>query len=172
LQQEEQQMDNLWPSLDITPQRTPLSILKEQAALLGQQTQNLVTAEVREISPTTIEDIAKQFRFSPSIQLMPTFTYAFYLVGPALQFYRYQLFMINHSIELYPVYFRLDHELYDDIFEENSSPNSDNTVIAHTENRFIDILKAIFNAQKTIQVIQAIYAQSQSASELPAPATP
>jgi hypothetical protein len=70
------------------------------------------------------------------------------------------------------VYFRLDHELYDDIFEENSSPNSDNTVIAHTENRFIDILKAIFNAQKTIQVIQAIYAQSQSASELPAPATP
>lgn len=31
-------MDSLWPTLQITPQRTPLTILKEQAALLGQQT--------------------------------------------------------------------------------------------------------------------------------------
>jgi hypothetical protein len=165
-------MDNLWPSLNIVPQRTPLSILKEQAAMLGQQTQNLVTAEVMELRPMEWKNGETLPQKTFTTPVTSRFNYAFYLVAPALQFYRYLLFSISHPIELYPVQFRLDTDIYaefasKDIFgAEQEGSIGEPTVIAKTEDQFIAILKELLNSSKTIRVIEAIYSQSYSTSHL------
>ena len=82
---------DLWPNdidIDTMPDiTTPISMLKEQASLLGQKTKNIVEAEVKSRD-------AGNGRISVS----------FNLVAPALNKYRYELFQISHhGIELYPV---------------------------------------------------------------------
>lgn len=81
--------DSLWPS-DIATQNfvTPVSILKEQAAALGEMTRQLVIAEVRSSSSGA------------------TFNHRFTLSAPALGNYVIDLFQIQHGISFYPM--RLD----------------------------------------------------------------
>ncbi len=77
---------DLWPdAFDVRDLLTPVTILKQQAALLGPKTNNLVEAEV-----TSSAD-------------GPRFIHKLVLVAPALDSYRYQLITISHTIELYPV---------------------------------------------------------------------
>ena len=76
---------DLWGEIQTQNLRTPVTILKEQAALLGPKTQNIVEAKVVT---------------QPSND---RFLHAFNLVVPALDFYTYQLFYVVHSIDLYPV---------------------------------------------------------------------
>lgn len=74
-----------WGDLQPLHVRTPAAILREQAALLGPKTQNLIVAEVdTHVSGSDI---------------VHTFT----LRVPALQNYRYGLFAIAHGAESYPV---------------------------------------------------------------------
>src|SRR5579872_400146 len=78
---------DLWGEIQIPNDvRTPLAILREQAALLGPKTQNLVEAEV------DTEPYGSDLR------------HRFYLIAPALDNYRYQLFEARHEVtKLYPV---------------------------------------------------------------------
>ncbi len=77
---------DLWPEdIKVADMVTPLSILKEQASLLGQKTQNLVEAEVQ-TKPLGAE-----------------FSHSFFLVAPPLDNYRYKLFEVHHPIDLYPI---------------------------------------------------------------------
>lgn len=76
---------DFWGDLNLEEIRTPVSILRAQAALLGQKTQNLVEAEVN-----TFTSEGKFF-------------HSFNLVAPALQDYTYRLFRVRHGIELYPI---------------------------------------------------------------------
>ncbi|HVI06910.1 MAG TPA: hypothetical protein VND65_01305 [Candidatus Binatia bacterium] len=78
---------DLWPKTKFeTNMVTPTSILRRQAALLGEKTQQLVTAEV---FTTVGGDYAAHF---------------FRLVVPALDNYKYELFRIEHRAdELYPL---------------------------------------------------------------------
>jgi hypothetical protein len=62
-----------------------MSILREQAALLGPKTQNMIEAKVH----TSVE--------------YGDFYHTFMLVVPALDNYTYQLFRLRHGIELYPL---------------------------------------------------------------------
>ncbi|MBI3650841.1 MAG: hypothetical protein HY231_07300 [Acidobacteria bacterium] len=78
---------DLWPNdigvvNDIS---TPVGILKEQAALLGQKTKNLVEGE---ISDAGIDN---------------NFNYKFYLIAPALKHYKYHLFSVHYPIDIYPL---------------------------------------------------------------------
>jgi hypothetical protein len=77
---------DLWPK-DIGAGNlvTPVAILREQAALLGQKTQQLVTAEV-----TTQTRQEK-------------FAHSFHLVAPALDNYKYEIFSVHHGITFYPM---------------------------------------------------------------------
>lgn len=77
---------DLWPT-DIKADNmvTPLSILKEQASLLGGKTQNLVEAEVQ-TKPLGAE-----------------FSHSFLLVAPTLDNYRYKLFAVLHALDMYPL---------------------------------------------------------------------
>lgn len=79
---------NLWPqdlftAVDI--QRTPLALLREQATLLGENTNNLVEAKV----VTNTEGAS--------------FVQYFNLVSPILKNYTYQLFHLVHPIDGYPL---------------------------------------------------------------------
>lgn len=78
-------MIDLWPDLvfdvDIV---TPVGILKEQAALLGPKTNNVVQAGVR------------------SVYIENDFSFRFDLYCLALD-YRYALFTISYPVELFPV---------------------------------------------------------------------
>lgn len=76
---------DLWPAIEGDPVRTPLSILREQASLLGPKTQHLVEAEV---STSSRRD---------------SLVHEFYVVAPALDHYRYHLLTVAHGIELYPL---------------------------------------------------------------------
>lgn len=77
---------DLWPDDISQPAdiQTPLFILKEQAAFLGQKTNNLVEGQVA-TDPTNTG-----------------FIHTFYLVAPALGGYKYGLFKVAHPIDLYP----------------------------------------------------------------------
>ncbi len=79
--------DDFWP-LDIGEANitTPLSLMRAQAALLGEKTNQQVSASVIALS-------------APAGQ----FTWSFQLLSPVLGGYRYELFRASHPIKLYPV---------------------------------------------------------------------
>lgn len=80
--------DNLWPA-NIADSNlvTPVSILKEQAALLGEQTRQLVIGEVTTDTTGNL------------------FVHHFYIVAPTLS-YKFELFTVTHGISFYPLTLR------------------------------------------------------------------
>jgi hypothetical protein len=82
--------DDLWPS-DLVAEipRTPMNILREQAAALGKRTNNIVQAKVKGYT-----DDANDFILE------------FNLFVPTLSNYKYTLFTIWHDEALYPVHFQ------------------------------------------------------------------
>jgi len=79
---------DLWPKTKFeTDVVTPVSILRRQAALLGEKTQQLVTADVS----TLVEHSSVTHRFR--------------LVVPVLDNYKYELFSVTHKVDqLYPLH--------------------------------------------------------------------
>jgi|ERR1017187_1630186 hypothetical protein len=76
---------DLWGEIEATQIRTPASIMREQAALLGAKTKYLVEALV---STTVSSD---------------SFFHNFNLVVPSLDNYTYNLFTVYHGVSIYPV---------------------------------------------------------------------
>ncbi len=162
-------MENLWPeNLTVTKTKAPVTVLREQASLLGEATQNIVEANVFPIRDSNTE-----------------FRYAFHIVAPPLGNYQYKLFTICHGIDMYPVTICPDediikevrtvlpkqnaHVLEDIIKEVCTFPPKQNehvllknqaTLVAGSEAEFIEILKAIFHSKRTVNIIQAIVAQT------------
>ena len=83
---------DMWGDFELESIRTPVQILKEQAAALGPKTRNLVVAEVRSASELS--------KFYHTLQL----------VVPTLDGYRLNLLQLSHTIEMYP----LDFEFFGD----------------------------------------------------------
>jgi len=75
---------DFWGDIGRTGIKPPVAILREQAALLGSKTRNLVEARVETTAALT------------------DFSHAFSLVVPTLS-YQYQLFTIRHGVEMYPL---------------------------------------------------------------------
>ena len=77
---------DLWGEIDTEgPSSTPLSILREQASLLGQKTGNVIEAKVE------------------TLTISNTFVHKLLLVAPALNNYTFELLKIIQPIQLYPV---------------------------------------------------------------------
>jgi hypothetical protein len=146
-------MIDLWPSeFSTVDQRSPLTILKEQASLLGEKTQNIVIAELEYTPP------AGGWR-----QNNYPFKYGFVLTCPALGNYRFRLFSIGYDIYMYPVRFDLDSDVAGEILKDTHVElGKDGTFQASYEEEFIEILKRIFSSRKTVQVIRALLSQAQS----------
>ena len=155
-------MRDLWPE-DIGPisdLKAPVSILREQGALLGKKTNNLVEAEVVQLEAVISEE--------------REFSYAFLIVAPALDNYRYKLFTISCGINLYPITINVDRDIQAEIptnvreSEENQirqfresllfgkKPEVKRKLVAESEDEFMEILKKIFSAKKTKKVIGAL----------------
>jgi hypothetical protein len=77
---------DLWGDIQVSDVRTPVAILREQAALLGAKTQQVIEAQVE----TQIYN--------------KDFEHSFNLVVPALGYYKYSLFAVRHDVDLYPVH--------------------------------------------------------------------
>lgn len=93
-------MDDLWPSnFEETAEivSRPIQILKEQASLLGQKTDNFVLGRVEPI-PYTYPD--------------NWLIYKFVLVAPYLGHYVYELFSVRNQLpNEYPIFLDLDNEI-------------------------------------------------------------
>ena len=146
-------MIDLWPNeLSTVVQRSPLTILKEQASLLGEKTQNIVIAVLENfgmLGPLTVRNYP--------------FKYGFVLTCPALGDYRFRLFSIGFDIDIYPVRFGLDSDVAEEIIEDTHvEPCKNGTYQASNEEEFIEILKRIFSSRKAVQVIRALLSQAKS----------
>jgi hypothetical protein len=78
-------VESFWAIPDVSNIRTPLSILKEQAAALTEQTKGTLVGMV-EVQKNSAEDLEIQLEVSV----------------PALNDYRYRLVTYSQPIELYP----------------------------------------------------------------------
>jgi hypothetical protein len=148
-------MKDLWPN-DIAQvvNRTPVTILKEQASLLGSKTKNIVTAEVGQVDEdATSHDLI----------------YRFYIVAPALKNYHYRLFDISHPIDLYPLTVFPDSSVADELIYgkpeflqayDLGANERHGSFQVQKEESFLALLEQIFAAQKTRRVIASILGQS------------
>jgi hypothetical protein len=131
--------DLLPPSEDFGPPRmtlTPVAILRAQAIHLKQKTQGDVFADV-------VHSDAPPDRVG----------YWFQLAVPALANYRYQLFYVEHGLEMYPVQIRRSRG--DELFAE-----------ASTEPQFLEALRDIFGDSRTREVIQQLRLLAAEQSDL------
>ena len=141
-------MQNLWPE-DIGKMKKiniPENILKDQASLLGGKANKLVLAEVihdkSEYSGKTI------FKFNI---IAPTYDDRF----------RYNLFWIEHEIDLYPLVLYSQNKILGEFCDELPSNPEINLpfIKINSEEEFLETLKKIFNTKTTRKIINSILVQ-------------
>lgn len=130
-------MTDLWGDISANPIKTPVTILREQGALLEQKTQGVLTVSIS----------TSQVGGENDARFMHNFT----INVPSLN-YQYRLFRISHFITLYPVNFYIDKDMIDD-----------KNVIAKDETEFLDILGQILKSPKTQGILNALLSQSVTA---------
>jgi hypothetical protein len=137
-------MIDLWPEQIATVERrAPVIILREQASLLANKTKGIVEAEV----------VAGD---APA-----AFAYDFVIVAPALGGYRYRLFRMRHDVTFYPCEIEFESGGFEQV-RCNFRLLSPSGLRVESEEELLRALKEIFASDKTMQVIQAILAQSGS----------
>ncbi len=163
-------MRNLWPNdiavVAAVDTKPPVAILREQAALLGQSTQNLVEAQVAEGQQSvTLADgmvqVARRIRgeyTQPSRRTI--FVYDFFITAPSL-YYKYRAFTIQHNIDLYPVQIDADEDIHTEITPEGA----ERIIEAASETEFMEILGRIFATEKIRHVIGALLTQIDVVAE-------
>ena len=122
---------DMWGDFQIEAIRTPVQILREQAAALGPKTRNLVIAEVNTSARNVFEG--------------KTFEHYLTLVVPSLDDYRYLLLSLSHNIELYPV--RVE------------SLANDVQIDVASEEQLNEVLQKILSAPKTKNIISSLLGQ-------------
>jgi len=99
-------MQNMWP--DIFSENTKISaktLFEEQAKILPQLTNGIVFAEVKKLDDfDALENI-----------ITDDFVFRFDLFGKILKNYRFTVLMFSHDITLYPVKFRLDEKIGEEL---------------------------------------------------------
>ena len=143
---------DLWPDIirmSGTSARSPVAILRQQAAYLGDKTQNIVEAEVS--TSAHIRSLADPetlaIRRTPGLIIMPPydFTHTFRLVAPLLDNYKYDLFIVMHNVVIYPLVFKYQDEDYQ----------------VGDEEEFLDRLQAVLSSEKTREIIEQLIALSE-----------
>ena len=130
--------NDLWPDEIAAAEGAvpPITILKQQASVLGLRTKNLIEAEV----DTGTTDNQRHLQ------------HTLVLVAPALSFYRYPLLEVEHSAtKMYPATVRVSSDDADSATSE---------IRAENEDEFKDALRKIFARPQTKRVIGNLLAQS------------
>jgi hypothetical protein len=137
-------IDDLWPdeiaaAAGPTP---PLTILKQQASLLGRKTKNLVEAEVH----TEVTDFQRILR------------HTFFLVAPVVGLDQYPLLYVEHPVtRMYPATVKVN---------PDDPSSSVRELLAKDEAEFKHYLKAIFAEEPVKRVIGNLLAQSAGKSNV------
>ncbi len=131
-------MQNLWSSeLDKisseNPIKLPITILREQAGILGEKTKNLIIGEVRdEIDENNLVIVH------------------FHILAPALKNYRYLLMTLKYNLpEVYPVLL-VDYTVPTELFYPIS---------IRTEAELFENIGKILSSEKTIKIIRMLISQ-------------
>ncbi len=130
---------DMWGDFQVEAIRTPVQILREQAAALGPKTRNLVVAEVN----TSARDRSFKSR-------KKDFVHELTLVVPSLDDYRYLLFSLSHDVELYPVHVEY---LANDVEIDVAS-----------EEELNEVLQDVLSSPKTKNIISSLLGQVSIAS--------
>jgi hypothetical protein len=143
---------DLWPDeIKVEKLMPPVTILRQQASLLGKKTKNIVQGEVEDVRSGLNENL---------------FIYTFYIVVPALNNYRYRLFNISYELSLYPLQMYVENDIRKEIPPDFIKTKKDDAVgplefvYADSEEDFLKILKAIFNSTKVVRIISVLLSQS------------
>lgn len=138
-------MSDLWPEdLQVEAVKVPAAILKEQAAALSERTKNLLQGRVV-AEPGT----------DPTDATADQFTWHFQLFAPALN-YTYDLFSINHDIELYPLIIETE--------DEELAEEYDDDISISDEEELLKLLRRIFSSVRTRRIVRALVAQAAEAA--------
>ena len=154
------QIEDLWPEKINTKIKTiaPVTILRQQASLLGKKTKNLVEGQVE---TKTVKDASQEKQLEHS----------FYLVAPALDFYKYPLFRVQHGImNWYPL------KIFVDVIDSKNFKEKKRDVQdmkrrirlralalgIETEEEYLRKLKEIFASEETQKAIESLIAQSRA----------
>jgi hypothetical protein len=124
---------DLWPQIESVNVRTPGTILKQQAALLGKHTKNLIEGRVATRAHSG------------------GFLHSFLIDVPTLD-YTFELFAVANDLNLYPV--RVD------TLSRNFGVSSHAPLISEAE--FVDWLKAVLNSAETKRILATLMAQAES----------
>jgi len=126
--------ENFWGEIPkVDKARTPLSILKEQAAMLGQLSNRLLEGDVtlESNSPSKIDAFLS-------------------IVAPSLGGYSIYIIRIIHDIQIYPL-------TMIKLFEPDNRSRE-----IHSEEEFIETLKAILSSDKVKRIIASLLIQIKS----------
>jgi hypothetical protein len=129
----EQTLD-FWPDIATArPKVTPLSLIKQQAALLGKHTNNLLEGAV----VSSIREGRLVHRFLIKV---PTLDYS------------YELFMVSQfMVDLYPVK-----------VESAPNREPGHPVTLESEQEFLDWLKEVLSSEKTQSILTNLLSQTES----------
>lgn len=134
-------MSDLWPEdLEVEAVKVPAAILREQAAALAERTKNVLEGRVV-ADPGT----------DPSDAVADQFTWHFQIFAPALN-YAYDLFSINHDIEMYPLIVETEDDELLAEYEEDISISD--------EAELLKLLRRLFSTVRTRRIVRALLAQS------------
>ncbi len=147
-------MSDLWPVLPTMTMTTPVTILREQASLLGTKTRNIVKAEVRRYNRFPAPVSRHVASAKPAASAQEPFCFSFNLVAPVLGNYTYRLFTVAYDVNLYPATISLDDEIAQEIDAFGGELGASN------EEEFKEHLSRILRSQKTLKVITALLSQS------------
>jgi len=150
-------MDDLWPDdlIDRAEKvETPLSILKEQASILGQKTANRIEGKV-----------VDQGKWSRQDRDQYPFQYRFLIIAPTLENYRFDVFSVYYGIDFYPFLMETDRDISEEIYleceVEPSHIGSESEFSVKSEDQFRELLKKIFGSTKVRKVVAALLSQME-----------
>lgn len=129
--------DNLWGELGTEKITLPLTILKAQAAKLGELTDNVLQGNIDQVPPGDDWE----------------FAYVLDIIAPALNNYTYTVLRIMHDVAGYPA------TVFDcvDGFES--------AVAIETEDEFVRHLASILSSRHVRGVVNALLTQSADVSK-------
>jgi hypothetical protein len=131
-----QPIPDLWPEIEQSGEVPPVAILREQAALLGHKTHNLLQGRV-------------DTRIAPG----GLFVHSFYIVAPTLDNYIYKLFEIEHGVNPYPV-----------VSDEQQFYKAPAPLRLKSEQDLLHHVREILNSDQTKRILGSLLAQVKATS--------
>lgn len=143
-------MKNLWPvKFEANSQRSPKSILEEQAGFLATITGSIVVAQVSQLPK--IDAIRRR--------LQGEFSFGLDLIAPFLENYKFTLLLVSHDIMLYPVQIWVSENVGSEL-ELKKGVMGDEITMESPE-AFEAFLEKVFQSEYIKKVIGAILALSK-----------